>query len=39
MGLLGHSHIGLTMNLYSHVIPELGEEAAARMEDVLAGAL
>jgi integrase len=37
MELLGHSHIGLTMNLYSHVIPELGQEAASRMEEVLAG--
>ncbi len=35
MDVLGHSQIGLTMNTYSHVIPELPREAAERMEDLL----
>jgi integrase len=35
MELLGHSQIGLTMNLYSHVIPTLKKEAAERMEIAL----
>ena len=34
MGTLGHSQIGLTLNTYSHVIPELGRQAADRMDDV-----
>jgi integrase len=35
MELLGHSQIGLTMNLYSHVIPAVKKEAAERMEVAL----
>jgi integrase len=35
MDVLGHSQIGLTMNTYSHVIPELRREAASRMDDLL----
>jgi integrase len=35
MDLLGHSQIGLTMNTYSHVIPDLRRDAAQRMQDVL----
>jgi integrase len=38
MEILGHSDIGLTMNTYSHVIPGLRKDAAARMEDLLAAA-
>jgi len=34
---LGHSQISLTMNTYSHVIPELGRAAADRMDDMLGG--
>lgn len=37
MDVLGHSQIGLTMNTYSHVIPELRREAANRMDDLLRG--
>ncbi len=37
MEILGHSQIGLTMNTYSHVIPELQREAAGRMDALLAG--
>ncbi len=37
MELLGHSQISLTMNTYSHVMPELRREAADSMDAVLAG--
>ena len=37
MDLLGHSQIGLTMNTYSHVIPDLRRDAAQRMQDLLQG--
>jgi integrase len=35
MDVLGHSHIGLTMNTYSHVIPDLRRDAAHRVEELL----
>jgi integrase len=35
MEILGHSEISLTMNTYSHVIPGLRRDAAARMDDLL----
>ena len=35
MEMLGHSTITLTMNVYSHVIPDLQREAATKMEAVL----
>jgi integrase len=31
MEILGHSDISLTMNTYSHVVPELLREASASM--------
>jgi len=34
METLGHSQISLTMNTYSHVIPALRKEVAAKMEEV-----
>ena len=37
MELLGHSQIAMTMDLYSHVVPELKREAADRMDALLAG--
>ena len=37
MEVLGHSQISLTMNTYSHVMPELRREASDRMDAVLAG--
>lgn len=37
MEQLGHSQISLTMNTYSHVIPELGRAAADRMDALLGG--
>ncbi|HEY8693589.1 MAG TPA: tyrosine-type recombinase/integrase, partial [Chloroflexota bacterium] len=36
METLGHSTITLTMNTYSHVIPELQRDAAAKMDAILA---
>lgn len=35
MDVLGHSQIGLTMNTYAHVIPEMRRDAAHRMEELL----
>jgi integrase len=35
MDVLGHSQIGLTMNTYSHVIPDLRRDAADRMESLI----
>ena len=37
MEILGHSSIGLTMNTYSHVMPELERAAAAQMAAALWG--
>jgi integrase len=34
--LLGHSKITLTLDTYSHVTPALLEQAARRMEDIVA---
>lgn len=35
MQVLGHSQISLTLGTYSHVVPELAEDAAARMGEAL----
>jgi integrase len=35
METLGHSQISLTMNTYSHVLPELQREAAEQMDALL----
>jgi integrase len=35
MELLGHSGVGMTLNTYSHVIPQLRQEAADRMNEIL----
>jgi len=35
--ILGHSSITLTMNIYSHVVPEIAADAASRIEDGLWG--
>jgi len=35
MEVLGHSQISLTLNTYTHVLPELKREAADRMNDLL----
>jgi len=34
--ILGHSQISLTPNLYTHVLPNLKQKAAGRMETLLA---
>jgi integrase len=34
--ILGHSRISVTMDTYSHVLPHLQEEAAERMNSLLA---
>jgi integrase len=36
METLGHSQIALTMDTYSHVIPQLQREAAGRIDEILA---
>lgn len=35
MEVLGHSEIALTMNAYSHVVPELQRDAAQKMQAIL----
>ena len=35
MEVLGHSEVGMTLNTYSHVIPQLRREAAERMNQLL----
>ncbi|HEX9068951.1 MAG TPA: tyrosine-type recombinase/integrase, partial [Ktedonobacterales bacterium] len=37
MEILGHIQISLTMNTYSHVIPQMQEEAATKMDDLMSG--
>ena len=37
MEMLGHSQISLTLGTYSHVVPELAEDAARRMGEALWG--
>jgi integrase len=35
MAILGHSQIALTMNTYSHYIPdEMGDQVAAQMNEI-----
>lgn len=33
--MLGHSNIAITLDAYSHVLPNMQESAAAAMEEVL----
>jgi integrase len=35
MDVLGHSQIALTMNTYTHVLPELKQDATKRMNDLM----
>ncbi len=35
METLGHSQVSLTLNTYSHVLPALQREAAAKMDAIL----
>ncbi len=34
---LGHANIGITLDIYSHVIPGMQEEAAAKVGNLLFG--
>ncbi len=34
---LGHASVGLTLNVYSHVLPTLGHEAAQKLDSLLFG--
>ncbi|MBV8319184.1 MAG: tyrosine-type recombinase/integrase [Hyphomicrobiales bacterium] len=36
---LGHSRVGITLDLYSHVLPGMQEDAAARVDEALQAAL
>jgi integrase len=33
--MLGHSQVGITLNLYSHVTPTIQKQAANAMDEVL----
>ncbi len=35
--MLGHSKIGITLDLYSHVTPTMQQQAADALEEVLGG--
>jgi len=35
--LLGHNQISMTMDIYSHVLPTMQEEAMDKMNDALQG--
>jgi hypothetical protein len=35
MKILGHSQIGVTLNTYAHIAPEIARNAADRIEGVL----
>jgi integrase len=35
MDILGHSQIAVTMDIYSHVVPAMQDDAAGRMDDAL----
>jgi hypothetical protein len=35
---LGHSEVGITLDLYSHVLPGMQEDAAALVDDALRAA-
>jgi integrase len=36
---LGHSKVGITLDLYSHVLPGMQSEAATRVDALISGAL
>ena len=36
---LGHSKIGITLDLYSHVLPSMQEDAAERVDEALQAAI
>ena len=36
---LGHSNVGITLDLYSHVLPGMQEDAAAKVDAVIRAAI
>ena len=36
---LGHSKVGITLDLYSHVLPGMQEDAVERVDEALAAAI
>jgi hypothetical protein len=36
---LGHSKVGITLDLYSHVLPGMQEEAAIKVDTLISAAL
>ena len=36
---LGHSKVGITLDLYSHVLPGMQDEAAIQVDALISGAL
>jgi hypothetical protein len=34
---MGHSQIGVTMDIYSHVLPSMQQEAASKLNEMLGG--
>jgi integrase len=34
--LLGHADVSLTLNVYSHVLPDMGDAAVGAMDEALA---
>ena len=32
---LGHSDVNITLNTYTHVLPEMDEEAAAKLDSIV----
>jgi integrase len=36
---LGHASIGITLDLYSHVLPDMQQDAASAMDAIIDGAL
>lgn len=39
MELMGHSQLAVTMQVYTHVAPELAREAADKIDALLGGAI
>jgi len=36
---LGHSKVGITLDLYAHVVPGMQEQAAAKLDGLVLGAV
>ena len=35
--MLGHTKVGMTLDIYSHVLPDMQQQAAAEMDRALGG--